>query len=105
MNVPIDEWRKTPSLVNAAKRLWKDESFRVLIEMCDAIHPKNFITQESAEIQLGQIRGYDKFRNNLELAAVPLTVDELPPPTYESSEEQEKHGKQRRTRNRRQAGT
>lgn len=98
MSNPLENWRLTPALVTAAKRLWKDEGFRSLIDMCDSIHPKNFITEESAEIQLGQIRGYDKFRNNLELAAQPIMVDEMPQATYESSTEEQSHGRKRKPR-------
>ena len=97
MSTPLEKWRKTPSLINAAKRLWKNEDFLALIKMCDEEHPKNYPFEMDANFELGKIRGYDKFKNNMEAAMDALLVDVAPEATYE--QEIENHGRKTKSRN------
>lgn len=86
----LKEWQSSQELAAWAAKLFSDPNWKLLRQMLDTEHPKNYQHEYagmSADRELGIIYGYDRFINNLEQTAHYQSNEPLPAPTYGADDE------------------
>lgn len=87
----LQEWRSQPELINLAAAIWKDENFRLMMQVAANESPANFaiLSGDTETRAFHQVRneGYNLALANLKAMCVP--IDKLEPleTTYEPEEQ------------------
>lgn len=85
----LDDWRKTPSLVTEAHRIFSDPFFKAMIEVMKNESPVNYVTPKIGAqtsdhlLHLGHIEGYQTALNNFEAFKKPFENHEPIEATFE----------------------
>jgi hypothetical protein len=71
----LDQFRQSEEMVTYAAKLLASAKFKVLLEMLQDEHPKNYRQRgqeigDSASYTLGRINGYDELIDNIKAASV-----------------------------------
>jgi hypothetical protein len=86
--ISLAQWRTSPDLINAANRLWRDDTFQMMLEVTRLVSPANLplsdtsTTDERAAHQ-AKIQGYNLFYAILHALTVPANLSEPLVETFE----------------------
>lgn len=86
--ISLAQWRTSPDLINAAKKLWRDETFQMMLDVTRLESPANLplsdtsTTDERAAHQ-AKIQGYNLFYAILHALTVPINLTEPLAETFE----------------------
>lgn len=92
----LEQWRQNPQLAEWAHKVMNSAEWQMLMKIMERSEHVRHFDQNCEPIQkLGRIEGWDLYDKRLNEAAVPLTIEQLPEPTFEDPEvpELEKKGK------------
>lgn len=91
----LAEWRKTAALVEAAKQLSKNTTYKLELEVLQNESPAHTVmafgvSPNDRVVQQGRIEGYEMCLNNLSAFAKPLKLSERLESTFEPPEQPNK---------------
>lgn len=91
----LAEWRKTPALVEAARNLAKNQTYKLQLEVLQNENPCHTVmafgvSPNDRVVQQARIEGYEMCLNNLGAFAKPLKLTERLESTFEAPEEMKK---------------